>query len=116
MGSIPSEISKTIDRLRAEANEKLRLADELYRIYSGDDSKEKIMSSLQRGGFFPDSEIISEANLDSLIDYLKKRGARVSDLAEAFHVPAKKITDLIESSEGKLFIHDWRGWVKVRPK
>lgn len=113
MGTIPPDIQKTVARLRNEAAEKMRLADDIERHYTGEDPKQRVIRTVERDGFFPASELVDEATVESLIAYLKNKSGRPFDLAKAFHVSEEKINQLISSSGGKLTIPDWRGWVKL---
>lgn len=114
--AIPPDVIKTIARLRAEGREKLRLADDLERNYTGDDPKQASLLPVGRDGFFAATSLISEPNVENLTQYLRKRGARLADLAKAFNVTEDKMKAVIAGSHGKLFIPDWRGWVKIKTK
>jgi len=115
MPTIPYEISKTISRLRNEAKEKLRIADELQRLYTGEDPNQTTLPSVV-GGKFHGGGVgppIPSATVESLIEYVKVKNRRLPELARDFNVSSEQIKKLVSESKGKLTIPDWRGWVKL---
>ena len=113
--TIPSEVSKTITRLRADAKEKNRLADDLERIYTGEDPKQSQMA--QSGGalILPDG-VPASVTVETLVEAVRKKGGRTIHLAKRLKVSEERIKELVATSNGKLFIPDWRGWVKLKHK
>ena len=113
--SIPSEVSKTIDRLRSEAKAKLRLADELERNYTGEEPRQFLVST--DGITLPlPRESASPLTVERLIDAVREKGGRAAHLAERLKVSESRIRELVDASGGRLYIPDWRGWVKARHK
>jgi hypothetical protein len=109
---IPLDVAKAIARLRSEAREKMRIADDLERNYTGEDPKQRNLLA-NDSSLGPRRDIPSVVTVDTLIDYLKGKGGRPFELAKHFDVSEERIRDIIASSGGKLTIPDWRGWVKL---
>ena len=108
---IPADVAKAIDRLRAEAQSKWKLADELERNYTGQEPSQMMIMS---GGLrisMPESN--TPLTIEKLIDTVKQKGGRATHLAKRLKVPESKIHELVAASNGRLFIPDWRGWVKL---
>ncbi len=100
---LPEEIEKAVNRLRAEGNAKLRLADELERNYA---------AGADPVAFQPSAELTAE----SLADAIRKKSKRVSDLARSFGVDEARVLEVIKASPTKFHTPDWRGWVKAKGK
>ena len=104
---MPAEVAKTIALLRSEAMEKTRLADDLERNFSREDPLQMKLEQQAVG---------SALTVDGLIDAVRTKGGRVIHLAARLRVPEERIKELVAASHGKLFIPDWRGWVKLKGK
>lgn len=111
---IPPDVTKAIERLRAEAQAKWKLADELERNYTG---QEPSQTMIMPGGLrlsMPESN--APLTVEKLIDAVREKGGRASHLARRLKVSETKIRELVQDSGGRLFIPDWRGWVKLKGK
>ena len=111
---IPLDVAKAIHRLRSEAREKNRLADELHRVYTGRDPQQ-ITFDDRENSFGIGPKVPSVVTAELIVEFLRendKKAARLNELARFFNVPVAHIKTVVESSNGKLFIPDWRGWVK----
>jgi hypothetical protein len=110
---IPSDVAKTVALLRDQGREKLRLADELERHYTGTDPRQPEIQGIAHSVFYGGGEAVMDATLENLTNYLREKSGRPADLAKIFRVNESRIRELIASSGGKLTIPDWRGWVKI---
>lgn len=109
---IPPDIAKAISRLRTEAKEKFRIADELYRTYTGQDPQQGTLMP-ENDGLGPRRDVPSVVTVDTILERVRKKSARAKDLAKFLGVSEERIAELVAGSGGRLSIPDWRGWVKV---
>ena len=114
--NIPADVAKAITLLREQGREKLRLADDLERHYTGHDPEQSEIQGITRPIVYGGGEGVMADTLENLTNYLKEKSGRPADLAKVFRVSEGRIRELISSSGGKLTIPDWRGWVKLKQK